>query len=39
MTVTRPLQVWQVAPRVLLPVPVPQTQWITAGQRPTLEPR
>jgi hypothetical protein len=31
--VTRPVQVWQAAPGVLLPVPVPTTQWIPAGQR------
>ncbi len=39
LTVTRPLQVWQAAPGVLLPVPMPQTQWITAGQSLTLQPR
>lgn len=39
LVVTRPLQVWQAAPGVLLPVPVPQTQWISAGQSLTLQPR
>jgi hypothetical protein len=39
LTVTRPLQVWQAAPGALLPVPVPTTQWIAAGQRLTLQPR
>lgn len=39
VTVTRPLQVWQTAPGVLLPLPMPQTQWITAGQSLTLQPR
>ena len=39
LAVTRPLQVWQAAPGVLLPVPVPQTQWISAGQSLTLQPR
>ncbi len=31
--VTRPVQVWQAAPGVVLPLPVPTTQWIPAGQR------
>jgi hypothetical protein len=41
LTVTRPLQVWQAAPGPLLqvPVPVPSTQWIEAGQRLTVQPR
>jgi hypothetical protein len=30
--VTRPVQVWQAVPGVVLPVPVPTTQWIPAGQ-------
>ena len=37
--VTRPLQVWQVAPGAWLPTPVPTTQWIEAGQRLTVQPR
>ena len=37
--VTRPLQVWQVAPGAWLPAPVPTTQWIEAGQRLTVQPR
>jgi len=39
LTVTRPLQVWQLVPGALLPVPMPTTQWIEAGQRLTLQPR
>jgi hypothetical protein len=39
LTVTRPLQVWQAAPGAWLPVPLPQTQWITTGQNLTLQPR
>jgi hypothetical protein len=39
LTVTRPLQVWQTVPGALLPVPMPQTQWITAGQSMLLQPR
>lgn len=45
LTVTRPLQVWQAAPGPLLQVPVavpllvPTTQWIEAGQRLTVQPR
>jgi len=39
LTVTRPLQVWQAAPGALLPVAVPGTQWIEAGQRLTVQPR
>lgn len=30
---TRPVQVWQAAPGAVLPVPVPTTQWIPAGER------
>ena len=39
LTVTRPLQVWQLVPGALLPVPMPTTQWIESGQRLTLQPR
>ena len=39
VAVSRPLQVWQVVPGALLPVPLPQTQWITTGQSLTLQPR
>ncbi len=39
LSVTRPLQVWQVVPGAYLPVPVPQTQWIAAGQGLTVQPR
>lgn len=41
LAVTRPLQIWQAAPSPLLqlPVPVPTTQWIEAGQRLTMQPR
>jgi hypothetical protein len=38
LAVTRPLQVWQAVPGVLLPVPMPQTQWISDGQFLSLEP-
>lgn len=37
--VTRPVQVWQMAPGVLLPVLLPSTQWIAAGQSVTLRAR
>lgn len=39
LSVTRPLQVWQVAPGAWLPAPVPTTQWIEAGQQLTVQPR
>jgi hypothetical protein len=39
LAVTRPLQVWQPLPGALLPVAVPATQWLVAGQRLTLQPR
>lgn len=37
--VTRPVQVWQAVPGVVLPVPVPTTQWIPAGQHVALRAR
>ena len=39
LTTTRPLQVWQVLPGVLLPVAVPGAQWIRAGQHISVRPR
>jgi hypothetical protein len=36
--ITRPVQVWQAA-GVVLPVPVPATQWLHAGQRLDVRPR
>jgi hypothetical protein len=43
LEVTRPLQVWQALPVVgpaggAMPIPVPTTQWVTAGQRITVQP-
>lgn len=37
--VARPVQVWQMAPGVVLPVAVPTTQWLHAGQRVEFRPR
>lgn len=37
--VTRPVQVWQMVPGVLLPAAVPGTQWIRAGQSLNVRPR
>lgn len=39
LDVTRPVQFWQAAPGVVLPVAVPTTQWMHAGQRLTVRPR
>lgn len=39
LSVTRPVQVWQTLPGGMWPVPVPGTQWITAGQQITVHPR
>lgn len=33
LDLTRPVQVWQAAPGIVLPIPVPTTQWLHAGQR------
>lgn len=39
LDVARPVQVWQMAPGVVLPVALPSTQWLHAGQRIELRPR
>lgn len=39
LDVTRPVQVWQMALGAVLPVAVPTTQWMQAGQRLTVRPR
>lgn len=44
LEVTRPLQVWQALPVAgpadgAMPLPVPTTQWVSAGQRITVQPR
>jgi hypothetical protein len=44
LEVTRPLQVWQALPVAgpaggAMPIPVPTTQWVAAGQRITVQPR
>ena len=43
LEVTRPLQVWQALPiagqaGAAMPIPVPTTQWVSAGQRITVQP-
>ena len=39
LDLTRPVQVWQAAPGVVLPTAVPTTQWMHAGQRLSVRPR
>lgn len=39
LDVTRPVQVWQAAPSVVLPVAIPTTRWMHAGQRLSVRPR
>lgn len=39
LDITRPVQVWQTAQGVVLPIPVPTTQWLHAGQRLAVRPR
>lgn len=39
LDLTRPVQVWQAAQGVALPVAVPTTQWMHAGQRLSVRPR
>lgn len=39
LELTRPVQLWQAAPGVVLPIPVPTTHWLHAGQRLDVRPR
>ena len=39
LELTRPVQVWQAAPGVVLTIPVPTTQWLHAGQTLEVRPR
>jgi len=39
LELTRPVQLWQAAPGVVLPIPAPTTHWLHAGQRLDVRPR